>query len=1499
MAFGTRQLKNLDDVGDVEVSSNPVIKKILDGIKNANSIKEIRNGLKDLYQGASDLCAKDNSNKKLLDYAKRVYQESTDIIDGGVKKGLTEAVMLDNVKKNIASVDNEFWQPVSTPSQKSKEDGFSLRIESEYSERMQKIKQTFSMLENYSGMDDLAGLIAIDNVLNGQIADLRKFLSENGGDSRDPVKQDKARKQENNMQTDLTEMAKNSPYFSRSVKDGKFDKDELYIAITTLINTVSSMNAIDSKINIFTQSGKANLPNVARDPASGAKIEDFQKIGIVLSGSDLVTINAMLDGATIDINVASVKYTMTRAGNSIQISRGTTLSPDEKADIQIKIGDLKDHQAALDYICAMRYGATGEGFDPAYLALGITPRANSSVGDRYTALANEILDSYKKVGEYASKTALMFPRAYSVLVSSKVDVKRADSLVETRDAFDPFSRLAMFRTVQDGGIPGSISDNLLSQMVLRASYMPVSTAGLLLGSESFFYTLALMPDDGLRQAVFNQAAMLISNMYANTTNANGMHQNYTNAGRLMKKFETLGASGTLVSSIDTKYFYGLERGHIGIKTPGQDIRFERMYDMSTLESFARSTLQPTSLTWNAYTPEVVPGSRYTPTSAKYIFDQAHGEKLRYLKTMPSARSLTVDYSPNSLDMQASYGMIIGKMSDAYNAILKEKITKLRVSSASGAIQGSGTSRGGSGTSWDEQVWMQGYVPGQNMYLESFQKWSTEEGSKYAPGQFSKFDQSKSTEIFVNSQANQMNILGTNVWQSFLTYTQNKQTNITDDGGNPATIGGLTDEQMNRQINASINSTFPLSRNGTMLVNITETKNAENPVATATGAGKETTERYDIDIYVKKGETWDHTILKGRSREYMESMANGTQTLGDAVHEYFTQLYSELGKRTTVDAAVEVGKQKYDWDKSKTGIGTDNRLGVMLIIQPGINAAVAGGMTTTGDKVVAGAIQDKSNVVYGGFYSLSDLDIATPTTGNSGSGLYPFGMNNYYMPTYELDEKQPKSTKGRVYVGDVTWLALQNFRASLFGGWKTSERGVIAGEDLRLKNANISSFMSFDSTGHILNGIVSAGGKTERVFGMDNVNLRGHIYALQAKGGLLFSSDPTLSAFKDRLDAYGLQSSVLTSEDAAAIGSMHNDGDVRRIKLDGKKYLVMMKEGRLNMYSDNPQELGAAVSYRVGKGTMTITCNLRPEQWGNATIDDITLRRIVDNSQSIVDYVSKIPAETLLDLKLREPVMREVRDRVRQVVAEAIMLNPTNDLYKSFLNNVSVGYRDANVDWAVTASTTDDARTFLTGMFNFKDKVGIIGGWKPAGSLKPEGVDWLAGGKASLGKGNTAFSIYVSETKDKRILANADFANIKIGAAAASVGKDYYCIHVLAGPVPLSGIVNIVSVGTTGGTLKSQEYGLRAALWAPVFLTAIYSHTQMPGMNSDLLQNALYATANQYGLFPEKINMDSFQADLYFKTGKHSSFSVTGQMFKFRGKEMPWDFYVAGKFIWNP
>ena len=114
-----KQIRNLNEAGDVEVSSNPVIKRILDGIKSASSIKELKEGVNSLYGSAKKLYDKDGSedNKKLLDYAKTVYLNSNAMIKNEQKEGTPETTILGKVKNEILKVDNEFYQPVETPAQ--------------------------------------------------------------------------------------------------------------------------------------------------------------------------------------------------------------------------------------------------------------------------------------------------------------------------------------------------------------------------------------------------------------------------------------------------------------------------------------------------------------------------------------------------------------------------------------------------------------------------------------------------------------------------------------------------------------------------------------------------------------------------------------------------------------------------------------------------------------------------------------------------------------------------------------------------------------------------------------------------------------------------------------------------------------------------------------------------------------------------------------------------------------------------------------------------------------------------------------------------------------------------------------------------------------------------------------------------------------------------------------------------------------------------------------
>ena len=154
MVFGIKQMKNQIEIGDSEVSKNPEIKRVLDSINNAKNIKELKDGLENLYMCMQALPAKDNG--KLIEYLEKIYLGSTDIINRE-EKTIRPNVLLDKVKKYIASVDNAFWQPSS----ETKPASTSRKSDKDYARLMEKfVSDLASRLQYFPGPQAAYGLSA-------------------------------------------------------------------------------------------------------------------------------------------------------------------------------------------------------------------------------------------------------------------------------------------------------------------------------------------------------------------------------------------------------------------------------------------------------------------------------------------------------------------------------------------------------------------------------------------------------------------------------------------------------------------------------------------------------------------------------------------------------------------------------------------------------------------------------------------------------------------------------------------------------------------------------------------------------------------------------------------------------------------------------------------------------------------------------------------------------------------------------------------------------------------------------------------------------------------------------------------------------------------------------------------------------------------------------------------------------------------------------------------
>jgi hypothetical protein len=451
------------------------------------------------------------------------------------------------------------------------------------------------------------------------------------------------------------------------------------------------------------------------------------------------------------------------------------------------------------------------------------------------------------------------------------------------------------------------------------------------------------------------------------------------------------------------------------------------------------------------------------------------------------------------------------------------------------------------------------------------------------------------------------------------------------------------------------------------------------------------------------------------------------------------------------------------------------------------------------------------LIYGGFYSFRDMELPR-VTGNSNQ---PAFYNSYYLPSVELDAVDYQRGE-KVMMGSATWLAIDKFRATVFGGWKADKQGGLGGWDVRVPNANFSSFLSFDGNGSLASGIVSIGGKTTRV-------------------GFLGANE--------------MNASIVASQ-----------------------------------REDKEQELNAISTFALKNGgRLTLAANLGPNFW-KSNLNSTRVEDITQRFSTISNQMATVAPGTLLNMNSRKDVLRGIRDNVFGVVDQAIIENPTYDLYQSMPMNISVAYKDKTQDWAVTASVTSDKKLFTTGLFNFNNRVALMGGYR-IGKTKIKVNDDLA------------FSTYIAQTEDKRTIGNFDAAWRERISGSVALGKDYVKVHTLIGNERISGIVNYVNLNSVTGRLQSTEVAARLGLGTSLFLTGAYAYAQMPGINS-IFQGPAYDLASRNGLVFDKAKYDSFKTEAYYKLGGHVTLSATGQVYRQRGKNNPYDFYGGVGFTYH-
>jgi len=831
-------------------------------------------------------------------------------------------------------------------------------------------------------------------------------------------------------------------------------------------------------------------------------------------------------------------------------------------------------------------------------------------------------------------------------------------------------------------------------------------------------------------------------------------------------------------------------------------------------------------------PKVNPYQPLQQTNMNYLMEYEQWEKNRFLSTMPNAWYLTTQYASNYLGRYANYGMILGEMNEAFAAVVSKHISSFSPLYGSAELQ-----TGGSETTKavDLRGTSQGRSWGQRAYGEIFGEWGATKGSVYSPTTYNVFDAGSSNRQFATLQASQLQLLGTNIWQTLGEFYRNANANERDAQGNKIRVGGLKDETSDWRLRQYLNSTFPGASDGTTIAFVNYDARTLSPTTGAGGLGQQSsTLNYDIDIFTKKGNTWLRTIDKGRTRDLLQSQVGGGETtLGDGVKQYFAQLYSQMGTKTRISTAGEVDERYYQINPAGSQ-PTNTRLGAMLIMQPGATWASGGIKTTTDDWSALFGTDNNVNMVHGGFYSFNPAVMPTMMRADRAVGL---GATNYYYPTYELDEVQPSAmpnltAEQRTYALSGTWLMLEQFRASLFGGWKGDDNSLLAGGKFDTKNSNIGAFFHFDENKALSETIITGGGRFKKL------NL-----------GMAEVEDVRTRAYVARLP--GMQ-----------------------------------------------DEAAGGITFKAGKDSeLSLFAKFNSTRYGTTPITERTARTLYAGWKNLDTKLGSITADQLLDINQRYSLFRTLMQDSQMLASDGVQRLPLDDLYTTWLANFSVAYRSPTSNWVGTTAITEDGGTFLSGLYNYRDRVAFIGGVRIGGDeakTPDDAYQWLLGGKIRPSD-DLAFSLYIAPTKDNRMVGGVGGEMRDVFATSISAGHEYYNAYLSVGPRAYTGHIDLLKIGG----LQSWEIGGRLALGASTYLALGYRQITTPGPKGLDRTDLLVQQALKQDLLPNQMSFDQLKMDIDFDLGYKNRFTLTGQMNNVMGKNTPYDFYFGGRWSMSP
>lgn len=924
----------------------------------------------------------------------------------------------------------------------------------------------------------------------------------------------------------------------------------------------------------------------------------------------------------------------------------------------------------LNHVLTERYGAQGEGLAALSEMLAVSDgRANSAV-DKYLNVLRQLAGGSGGIARRRAREAwITFDATF--LSSSALDAdgnapttsdlaaEMASSLTSynylegsggsvstgRRQTWDFYSQLMAAQTLSQVAYMGQ-SELLVA--VLATKSMPAGTQYLYFGDKQFFDAAwrlkssassqtsvdAQMPLDSqdsharnIRMQIYNMAALYMSDLYASLPHA----LRYGRMSDLMGSFTSLASSGNILTHLKEENVFGTESGHIGLKTAWG---FRMPYlpeDFNSTLPFIDASFSQLSLFENRYEPYVNPYMAPYKTNLEYLFGYNEFLERRYHQLMPQSMIMQVYAYDNYLGLSSDYANVMGHMQQAFNDQLESADLGFGAREHGGMLAAQGTEKGYRGAAQYRRV---GQAPGQYLSADAFGRKESKKGSTYspgasgAPGLYSEFDTSTQTQYVGQLHASMID-MGSRIWQGMGRFNSTSTEQMLDENGSPVEGYGFRVHKLERDMDLYLNSTFPGMKRGNMIVNFYERHRGMLPEKVPTGGRKQEFELYDLDILVRLDQGWGRVILSKDQFQHLLTDTEGKdmQPLQDVVKHYFAEYYQHYGANVRTDTAVEVDQRIYGISKLR---GND-RVGFMAILQPGINAAGGVVSTTTGDKAVFAGGGSSAHIISGGFYSFNDEKASGIPKVGYGGAMPNYGQ--YYIPGFRRNVTLPEITENRTYVGSATWLAIDQYRANAFGGWKVKDAqnaGHVAGGQLQTKTTTTSLFMSFDKSNYLQEGLASAGG---------------HI------GRVAYSS----YAYRPNA-AYGSGSA-------------------------GVAVTIKTKEAR------NPKD----ASY------LTLSARVREDAWKNQLPTEKTLTALQARIESLDSSITGSRASDMLDVNVRNSLYTNWLQQGKAIATDMVSNLPWYDLSYNWLASGSAGYQSPGFNGKFTYALTTEGNFFYSAL----------------------------------------------------------------------------------------------------------------------------------------------------------------------------------------------------------